>query len=97
MDDVKHCMAAFCQQHKIILKEPYMVIWGKDQKIMKEIIATYGVTKTFTLISLFFQEVIKDEFLKKTGATVGIFRTQIAKLLMKLNIDKEKEQVGKWT
>jgi len=72
-----------------------MPIWGKDQKIMKEIIGCYGSSTTYTLICLFFQEIGKDEFLKKTGASVGVFKSQIPKLLLKVNENKNKEQVGR--
>jgi len=92
---VKQAMSIFCSQHKILLGEFYLVQWGKDQKIMKEIVDLYGIPKTFALISLFYQELLKDEFLKKTGATVGIFKTQIPKLLLKLNERKDKEQIGR--
>ena len=92
---VRQCMATFCQQHRVILGVPYMVSFGKDQRIIKEIVSTYGVTKTFSLIYLFFQEIQKDEFLKKTGATVGILKMQIPKLLLKANENKKEEGVGR--
>ena len=84
-------MGIFCQQHRAMLGAPYLISFGKDQKIMKDIILTYGSYKTFVLISLFFQEIQKDEFLKKTGASVGILKSQIPKLLLKVN-EKEKEK-----
>lgn len=92
---VKQAMSIFCAQHKILLNEYYLVQWGKDQKIMKEVVDLYGIPKTFALISLFFQALQKDEFLKKTGATVGIFKTQIPKLILRINEKKDQEQIGR--
>lgn len=92
---IKQAMAAFCTQHKTVLHEPYMVSWGKDQKIMKGIVDTYGSLKTYLMIVGFFQAIQEDEFLKKTGASVGIFKTQLPKLLMGISEKKKEEGVGR--
>lgn len=91
----KQCVAIFCQQHKTVLGSQYLVQWGKDQKLMKGIVDVYGVQKTYAMISLFFQQLDKDAFLQKTGATIGIFRTQIPKLLLKINEQEKKKQIGR--
>jgi hypothetical protein len=92
---IKQAMAMFCQQHQTSVGSPYMIQWGKDQKIMKDIITTYGTNKSSMLISLFFQALREDTFLQKTGASVGIMKTQIPKLLMKINEKEEKTQIGR--
>jgi len=92
---VKSTMALFCYRHKDVLKVPYMISYGKDQAIMKQVIATYGAEKTSQLILDFFNEVPKDPFLQKAGITVGIFKTQIPKLLLRAHGTQEKEQIGR--
>lgn len=72
-----------------------MVSWGKDQKIMKGIVDTYGSQKTYLMIIGFFQAIQEEEFLKKTGASVGIFKSQIPKLLLKVSEKKKEENVGR--
>jgi hypothetical protein len=91
---VRTCMAYFCRHHKVGLSAPYMPSYGKDQAILKVIIGTYGVEKTMRLIEEFFRELKTDTFLQKTGASIGIFKTQIPKLLMKSNDNIEQGQIG---
>jgi hypothetical protein len=91
----KQCIAYFCAAHKESLQTPYLVSWGKDQAIIKQIAATYGVEKTCYLIALFFEALRTDKFLQQTGASVGIFKTQIPKLLLKIDEKTNKSQVGR--
>ena len=85
----------FKDQHLEYIGHPYLVSYGKDQKILKELVGIYGAQKLVTLIHAFFKKVKTDEFLQKTGATIGIFKTQIPKLLMDLGNGEEKTR-GKW-
>ena len=91
----KNCIAWFSSCHMDIIGSPYLISYGKDQAIMKQIVSLYGVNKTHQLILEFFKEVSDSTFLQETGASVGIFRSQLPKLLLKLNNHKEKEQTGK--
>jgi hypothetical protein len=77
----------FKDQHLESIGHPYDVNWGKDNQIMKQLVTTYDGKKVIRLIHLFFQEMKTDKFLQQTGATVGVFRTQIPKLLLKLKPD----------
>ena len=81
-------------QHREYIGHPYAVNYGKDQKILKDLVAVYGADKLVKLIYAFFKKMKTDEFLKKTGATIGIFKTQVPKLLMNLESDTDKR--GKW-
>ncbi len=92
---IKQVLAFWCNIHKEQLKTKYMITFGKDQKIIKDVISTYGQTPTFAMISLFFEQLKTDEFLQKTGASLGVFRTQIPKLILKISNKKEKEEIGK--
>lgn len=73
-----------------------MPTWGKDQVILKQIEGTYGMAESVKLINLYFAELLTDPFLQQTGASVGIFKSQIPKLVMKLHEKKGDEKVGKW-
>lgn len=92
---VKQCMAYWCATHKEVVQSPYMTSWGKDQAIMKQVLDTYGMDKTIAMIHQFFVDMKQDEFLKKTGASVGIFKTQIPKLIFRLQQKQEKKATGR--
>ena len=94
-DSLKTCIDTFRNTHKTTLGQPYLVSWGKDQKIMKDVLSVYGMNKTMCLISLFFQEMGKSKFLKSTGASVGIFKSQIPNLILKVHTVEEKSQIGR--
>jgi hypothetical protein len=92
---VKQALAWFCSQHRAVIGSPYLISFGKDQVIMKQIVGTYGVYKTFKLVEVFFKELSTDKFLQQTGASVGIFKSQIPKLLLKVNEQVNKEKSGR--
>lgn len=54
--------------------------WGKDGKIMKTLVEKYGEGSVADLLARFFVSV--DQFVLKSGYTVGIFNTQINSLLV---------------
>lgn len=101
MSEVAPSMVALSywqRRHQEIIGSPYMTQFGKDNKIMKDIIATYDLEKTYKFIDLFFGMLMVDSFLQQSGASVGVFKTQIPKLLMqeKTQIEeKKKENTGR--
>ena len=88
-------MAYFMAKHKEVIGQPYLVSHGKDQKIIKEVVNTYGTFKTIKMIMQFFQNLKTDEFLKKSGATIGVFRSQIPKLILQTSDTEDKSNIGK--
>ena len=88
-------LAYFLHRHKEELGHPYMTKWGKDNTLIKKAIDTYGIAVVCKLMDYYFEALKTDEFLKKTGASIGVFMTQIPKLLLKLNTGKTDEQKGK--
>ena len=86
----------FMYRHKEILGYPYLVNYGKDSKIMKDIATLYGQNKVTQMIDIYLGAVKTDEFLKKTGASVGIFKTQIPKLIMSVSNNEVDGNKGKW-
>ncbi len=93
--DISVILSFFSNEHKKKFGAPYMPSYGKDQNIIKQIIGTYGLTKTTSMIESFFIKLDTDEFLQKTGATIGIFKTQIPKLVMDGAQEKKDNQIGK--
>ena len=85
----------FKDKHIERIGHPYDVQWGKDNKIMNGLCQIYGFKKLTLMIDQFFEDFFKDEFLQRTGATIGIFKTQVPKLLLKIK-DGKKEFRGKW-
>ena len=85
----------FRDKHQKILSQPYLVNWGKDIQIMKSILTLYGGYKTKQLIDAYFVAVLEDPFLKSAGASVGIFKSQIPKLLMQINEKQKDENKGR--
>ena len=86
----------FRDKHKEILGYPYMISYGKDNNIMKSIGTIYGNKKVIDLIDLFFEQMRTDEFLQKTGATIGVFKVKIPKLLLQVSNGENKQGTGKW-
>ncbi len=89
-------LGEFQKKHKDILGVPYMPSWGKDSAIFKQVESVYGAEVSIKLINMYFAELLTDPFLQQTGASVGVFKSQIPKLLLKLKEQKGKESVGKW-
>lgn len=91
MSNTKVALGEFITRHKEHVGHPYMVNWGKDSAIMKRVVDTYGMLKTNLLINKFFVDAPDNEFILRAGITVGIFKTQIPRLLMSMNIEDKKK------
>ena len=92
----KQSIAYFCKKHTEHTNMKYMLNYGKDMSIMKSIAAMYGFVDTCKLIDLYFDTINKDEFLQKAGISVGVFRSQLPKLVPTLSQKKENGNKGKW-
>lgn len=77
-------LAHFRQKHVEVTGHEYLVSWGKDNKIIKDMCATYPWDKITHMMDLFFEQAKKDEFLKNSGLSIGVFRSQVPKLILKL-------------
>ena len=61
---------------------PYKISWGKDQKLVEELLRLYGEEKLkLAITELFRKYQAGDEFLQKAGLSIGVFYSQINKLL----------------
>ncbi|WP_340691049.1 hypothetical protein [Hydrogenobacter thermophilus] len=61
---------------------PYQITWGKDMKIMKEVLKTQGVERTFDLIDAYFKY-------SEPPYTIGRFKVAIPELQHKIQQEKD--------
>ena len=58
--------------------EAYTHDWGKEGKLVKEILNLHGIEKLRELRDAFFSS--QDSWIKDKGYTIGVFKTQLNKL-----------------
>ncbi len=63
------------QQH---CNKDYVASFGKDGRIFKDLLAVVPLEELKTLVDRFFES--EDRFIKDSGYTIGVFRSQINKL-----------------
>lgn len=68
----------FYKQHLEVIGEAYVADFGKDGAIFKGIVKILPPDRVKQLITYFFKS--DDEFIKRAGYTVGVFKSQINKL-----------------
>lgn len=61
--------------------EIYPCNFGKEGKLVKDLLRMYPLSRLRELAEIFF--VREDDWLKNTGYTIGVFKTQIPKLIAK--------------
>jgi phage replication O-like protein O len=67
----------FIETFKEKFTDPYAYTYGKDDSILKGILKTFGLEKAKEKISAFFSD--ESEFLKRSGYSVGVFKSQVNK------------------
>lgn len=77
--DARSLVAYFCQCYKNKFRADYIPEWGKDAKLLKGLAEITGRYELIKLIDLYFE--VDDNFIANSGHTIGIFKTQINKLL----------------
>lgn len=85
----------FRQKHTEVTGHEYLVTWGKDNKIIKDMCNTYPWEKITQMIDLFFEQAKKDEFLQNSGLSIGVFRSQVPKLILKLGNGRKDANRGR--
>ncbi len=65
--------------------EKPMIDGGKDGKIIKSLLGTYEIDLLKELLDKFFNST--DEFILRSGYTIGVFKSQINKLIAGLKVD----------
>lgn len=74
------------EQFKVKTGEPLHIIGGKDGKTIKSLLGTYDLEKLKNLWETFLQS--KDPFILQAGFSIGVFQSQITKLLSQPNANK---------
>jgi phage replication O-like protein O len=69
----------FYSEYETKLGEPYVPEWGKDGAIFKGLLKTLSEERITDIIKTFF--LIEDPFIVNAGYTIGVFKSQINKLL----------------
>lgn len=60
--------------------EPPPIFWGKDGKLAKQLLKVYPFQRLLELLERFFH--LDDEWIHKSGYTLGAFRAALPRLLM---------------
>ena len=68
----------FCNKYKEVFGKEYVANFGKDKKIIKDLLRIIPSDELEYLISLYF--VTPDEYSEKAGYSVGMFKTKINSL-----------------
>lgn len=83
------------RRHREEIGQPYLPIWNKDTGILNSVATIYGLDNSKTLIDNYFKMLKKDEFVKKAGVSIGVFKSQIPKLVLLLKTFKADPTIGK--
>ncbi len=86
---VKEFLSFFATTFKEYTGKEYFVNWGKDSRLVKGLLKVHSLLFLKDLIRIFFKS--KDEFILKSGHTIGVFHSQINKL-----IEEEKRKAKEW-
>jgi len=76
---VKIAIDYYHQKFRAKFGEKPVIDGGKDGALMKKLVETFGETRLKELIDVFFE--IDDEFIRNSGYTIGVFKSQINKLI----------------
>lgn len=76
--EVKVFVEWYCERFKQQTKHPYSV-GGKDFKLVSEMMKLFSLEELKKLAERFFRE--PDQFVKKAGHTIGIFKTMLNRLV----------------
>jgi phage replication O-like protein O len=79
--DVGKFLNFWAETFKEKFGDPYDMKWGKEGKLIKTLLETYGLDRLRGLAEIFFNS--KDPFMQKAGFTIGVFKSQINKLIPK--------------
>lgn len=83
--DHKSIIEYFCQKHQDKIGIKYHFAAGKDGKLVKGLLATYGREELISLIDRFFQPT-GDKFVDTAQKTIGVLNV-VANKLAQLQVD----------
>ena len=76
--DVKKVIDFYFQEFKARFGSPPVIEGGKDGKIISGLLETFPPTHLISLLMNFFDS--EDKFVRESGYTLGVFKSQIQKL-----------------
>jgi hypothetical protein len=82
--EVRGFLDFWCHAFKEKFGEFYTVNGGKDGKLIKSLLKNYSFDRLKQLAETFFQS--QDPFIQTAGYTIGVFRSQISKLITQKSI-----------
>ncbi len=88
---VKNLIDYHYQNYSKKFNKPYIVSGSKDGSLFKKLLSKFSEDEIKKLNDKFFES--DDEFIQRTGYTVGVFATQVNKL----QLDNTSEQLSKST
>ena len=71
----------FCKQYTLKTGREYVINYGKEGKIFKDLLKFLTTEELKTLVNKFFA--LDDDWIEKAGYTIGVFKSQINKLQKK--------------
>jgi len=77
--EVKLFIDYYYEEFKKRFRAAPIINGGKDGSLVKELLGTIGLEELKRLLGLFFKA--EDEFIKDSGYTIGVFKSQINKLI----------------
>lgn len=73
-DFIEYASSTFKEKYQA----PMFINWGKDGKLVKELLGVYELNKLKEIWGAFLNS--KDPFIEKAGRSIGVFQTQVNKL-----------------
>lgn len=77
--DIKIFIDSFFNSFRNKFGYKYLVQGGKDSNLVKRMLGTYSLQELLEFKSRFFKS--DDDFIEKAGYTIGVFSSQISKLI----------------
>lgn len=75
---IKEILSYYKQAFLKKFNRPYIINWGRDMKLVKELSKALSATELYKLIDGFFAS--NDEFIQRTSYDVGVFKAMINKV-----------------
>jgi hypothetical protein len=77
-------------QQQTVLGEPPVIEWGRDGKVVQQLLRLYSSERLMHLLEMFFRS--DDRWIRKTGFSLPAFKAMIGSLLI-----NEKDVTRRWT
>lgn len=72
----------YSELYQQVMGVPYPVQWGRDGKMMKDLLATYPADQIKTYMVAFLA--LEDEFVQQSGFSLSVFRACLPKVIASL-------------